>query len=93
MRSISRLKEEISIVDVLDEIGVYVPYRSGWVSVRCPFHGDRTASAGVNPIDGRFKCHACDAQGDIIDLAKLHLDTDELRVAKDWLEKTFISSP
>ena len=38
---------------------------------RCPFHEDRHASAGIYESDGgvwRFKCHACDAAGDIFDI-------------------------
>ncbi len=38
---------------------------------RCPFHEDKRASAGVY-VDGegvaRFKCHGCDASGDVYDI-------------------------
>jgi len=37
----------------------------------CPFHEDRHASAGIYESDGgvwRFRCHACDAAGDIFDI-------------------------
>lgn len=35
----------------------------GWHSYRCPFHGDRDASASVNTIEQAFRCHACDVKG------------------------------
>jgi hypothetical protein len=38
---------------------------------RCVFHEDRHASAGIYQSDGgvwRYKCHACDAAGDIFDI-------------------------
>lgn len=39
-----------------------------WHAVKCPFHGDRAASASYNPSLQRFKCHACDVGGDGYDL-------------------------
>jgi hypothetical protein len=40
---------------------------------RCPFHDDKSASAGIYEKSGawRFKCHACGAGGDIEDVRKL----------------------
>jgi 5S rRNA maturation endonuclease (ribonuclease M5) len=32
----------------------------GEISVRCPFHGDTSASASINVSRGKFNCHACD---------------------------------
>lgn len=40
----------------------------GWHAIKCPFHDDRAASAGYNPTEQRFKCHACDIGGDGYDL-------------------------
>ena len=37
--------------------------RSGWRTVRCPFHDDKHASLSVNVESGRFRCHACGAKG------------------------------
>ena len=39
--------------------------------IKCPFHDDRHPSAGVfQGADGiwRFKCHGCDAKGDVFDV-------------------------
>ena len=38
---------------------------SGENSVKCPFHGDRHASMGLNLSNGLFNCHSCDKQGDV----------------------------
>jgi hypothetical protein len=42
--------------------------KNEWLPMKCPFHEDTHASAGVNLYSLRFKCHACDARGDAIDL-------------------------
>lgn len=34
--------------------------------LRCPFHEDNTASLQVNPAENKYKCHACDKKGDVI---------------------------
>jgi hypothetical protein len=40
----------------------------GWRKMKCPFHGDKHASAAINYDDNRFKCFGCEAQGDVYDL-------------------------
>jgi DNA primase len=37
--------------------------RSGWRTVRCPFHNDKHASLSVHLDHGGFRCHACGAKG------------------------------
>lgn len=55
------------IVDVLRHYGFEnVPQSGGWKPVKCAFHGDRHASASVNPDLGGFRCHTCDISGDAI---------------------------
>lgn len=98
MRSIDDLKDEIPVEEVLIELGGSVPYHGGWgewVAVQCPFHDDRDASGSMNRGSGYFKCHACDAPrdgmaGDIIDMAKYHLNTDSITEAIAWLRQTFL---
>lgn len=43
-----------------------------WVSVRCPFHGDRTASAAINLEENAFACYACDIKGDTYAIIMQH---------------------
>lgn len=58
-------------------------------SIRCPFHDDRTPSAGVYlEKDGHwaFKCHGCGFQGDLFDVRSKANGTsvaDELRSVND----------
>jgi len=40
----------------------------GWAAYKCPFHGDRQASASVSTIINVFNCHACGMKGSAIDL-------------------------
>src|SRR5690606_3732816 len=44
--------------------------RHGWLSCKCPFHGDNNPSASVNLKVNAFKCHSCDMKGDLISLLK-----------------------
>lgn len=61
--------EKHSIEVYLEYIGATVPSRGhGWRKMKCPFHGDKHASAGVNFEEGRFKCHGCGVGGDVYDL-------------------------
>ena len=56
------------IIAVLEHYGTDVPGAVGWIAIRCPFHGDRSASASVNADYGKFRCHGCDIHGDAWDL-------------------------
>lgn len=58
----------LSIVTVLEHYGASlrdVP-SNGWQNIRCPFHSDHMASAGVNIALGGFRCHGCNMSGDAI---------------------------
>jgi hypothetical protein len=58
-----------SIAAYLEHIGASLPaVGSGWRKMRCPFHPDKHASAGVNFTEERFKCHGCGVGGDVYDL-------------------------
>jgi len=37
-----------------------------WRRIKCPWHGDRNASASVNEVEQVFVCHACEIKGDAI---------------------------
>jgi len=58
-----------SIAAYLEYVGARLPsVGSGWRKIKCPFHGDKHASAGVNFDENRFKCHGCGVGGDVYDL-------------------------
>ena len=61
--------EKHSIAAYLEYVGARLPaVGSGWRKIKCPFHPDKHASAGVNFDEERFKCHGCGVGGDVYDL-------------------------
>lgn len=67
-------------------------------SIRCPYHEDRHPSGGVYERGGvwRYRCHGCDAGGDVFDLRAVRQGTDaaaQLREARgDSREPTVSTS-
>ena len=58
-----------SIAAYLEFVGAAVPSVGyGWRKIKCPFHEDGHASAGINFDEERFKCHGCGVGGDVYDL-------------------------
>jgi DNA primase len=58
-----------SIAEYLAYLGAALPQQGhGWRKIKCPFHQDSHASAGVNFDEQRFKCHGCGVGGDVYDL-------------------------
>ena len=58
-----------SIAVYLEYVGATVPAVGyGWRKIKCPFHEDGHASAGINFDEQRFKCHGCGVGGDVYDL-------------------------
>ena len=54
------------LVKVLEHYGFLIPKdKTGWITVRCAFHGDRVKSARVNRDNGGFRCFGCDMAGDV----------------------------
>jgi hypothetical protein len=69
--------------------GVGVQFRGR--ACRCPFHDDRTPSAGIYLDEGvwRFKCQGCGVGGDIFDIRAMNNKTtpeEELRAARQRTE-------
>lgn len=88
------LKERIPIDALLEHLGAVVPVSFigvGWRAMRCPFHDDDQASASINIQLGKFRCHACDVGGDVVDLVRAELalpETPEGTIeAVEWLER------
>lgn len=44
--------------------------------VKCPYHGERNASAVVNTDTQRFHCFVCDVSGDAFDLIQAYENCD-----------------
>ena len=43
-----------------------------WQKIKCPFHNDSHASAGVSVTDNIFVCHGCGIKGNAFNVIKLH---------------------
>jgi len=63
------VNDKPAIDAIVKHYGGQLPYgRSGWVKMKCPFHGDTHASAAINVQENAYKCFACDVQGDAYDI-------------------------
>jgi DNA primase len=90
MGRIAEVKQEYTIERVLEHYGADTSGVTGldrWSSMRCPFHADDTASASVNLVVGRFKCFACDIQGDVLDIVQGQELLSNVTEAMDWMEE------
>jgi len=65
---IARLKQEVSLLRLVESQG-YKPQRQGKdFAIRCPFHaGDDTPSLIISPKSNLFHCFGCEAAGSVID--------------------------
>jgi DNA primase len=88
MVDVDRLKDNISVWDVLNEIGATTT-KGG--RVFCPFCADsysRNPGASVTADGEHYTCWVCGLSGDIITLAEAHLLSD-FKEACEWLERIF----
>jgi hypothetical protein len=67
MTMTTRRHDKSALIGALENAGAAVNPRG---AVKCPFHDDRHASGSLYESGGiwRFKCHACDFGGDLIDV-------------------------
>jgi len=64
---IERLKQEVSLVRLVESQG-YKPKRQGKdYVIRCPFHEDNTPSLVISPANNLYHCFGCGAAGSVID--------------------------
>ena len=64
---IERLKNEVSLLSLIENQG-YQPVKQGKdYAVCCPFHEEKTASLIISPPTNLFNCFGCDAAGSVID--------------------------
>jgi len=73
---IDRIRDSVLVGDLVTFLGGEVePSYGEWQKTRCPFHHDEVPSAGTNNVAGRFVCHACAVRGDVVDLARVYLES------------------
>jgi DNA primase catalytic core len=64
---IERLKQEVSLVRLVESQG-YQPKRQGKdYVIHCPFHEDDTPSLVISPANNLYHCFGCGAAGSVID--------------------------
>jgi DNA primase len=66
-QEINRLKEEVSLVRLVESQG-YQPKKQGKdYVIHCPFHEDDTPSLIISPANNLYHCFGCGAAGSVID--------------------------
>ena len=69
---VERLKDEVSLVRLVESAGVKLAKRGGDMVGSCPFHDDATPSFVVTVAKNLFHCFGCDAAGGPIDWVMKH---------------------
>ena len=83
------MSDKPPIWPVLERYGLDgVDPEGGRVKVLCPFHDESRPSASVDTDRQRFRCFACDIQGDAIDIIMLQESID-YPSAVEFLEENF----
>lgn len=74
---IDAIKDRVTLVDMLDELGIRKK-RSGGnrYVVICPFHDEKTPSCMIYTDEDKFHCFSCQADGDVIDFYQQYLDIE-----------------
>lgn len=62
--TIERIRESVSLVELIREVIPALRKAGRNFVARCPFHEERTPSFSVNPEMGLFKCFGCGVGGD-----------------------------
>lgn len=63
------MTNNLPIRPVIEHYGGKIPRNiDGWQKVKCPFHSDSHASAGVSIKEGLFVCHGCGVKGNAINI-------------------------
>lgn len=83
---IPQIKEQVSMVEAVDKYVSLSPSDSRMlhsgrrkISIRCPFHDDRSPSFAVHAEDNTFACYAGCGYGDVLDFVGLALKLDRKR--------------
>ncbi|MFC1750742.1 CHC2 zinc finger domain-containing protein [Pseudomonadota bacterium] len=66
-QEIERLKNEISLVRLVESQGYTLKKEGKDFSMCCPFHEDKTPSLKITPAKNLFNCFGCGAAGSVID--------------------------
>lgn len=64
---VEKIKQNVSIRDFIDRAGIKFE-RHGYI--KCPFHGEKTASLRIYPDDRGWYCFGCGLGGDVLNFAQ-----------------------
>ena len=64
---LNRIKDNVSLVRLIERQGYELKKEGADYVMRCPFHDDRTASMKVTPSKNLFHCFGCGEGGSVID--------------------------
>jgi DNA primase len=91
MNKINLIKQNLSLVDLL-EFYQFRLYRKGRLyAMRCPFHADNVPSFIIYPATNTFYCFGCGKTGDIIDFVKEYFEISISEAINKILEDFNIS--
>ena len=98
--TIERLKQSVSVLDVLSRYGIPTEKRGKNHFALCPFHAEDTPSLAVDPIRNTWKCFGCGKGSSVVDFVmakegldfaaaarKLLTDNPFIMTGADWLKK------
>lgn len=63
----------------------------GYVMVHCPFHHDTTQSAGLNPLDGFFKCFTCGCEYQFDQFISKYYNINDYKQLEKYLKQLEVS--
>ncbi|MFS1524639.1 CHC2 zinc finger domain-containing protein [Microbulbifer sp. 2304DJ12-6] len=64
---LERIKEEVSLLRLIESQGYQPQKRGKDYAIRCPFHDEKTPSLIISPKSNLFHCFGCGAAGSVID--------------------------
>lgn len=63
---LQRVKENVSLLDVIQSYGIALKKKGNRYWACCPFHHEKTPSFSISPDDGFYYCFGCHESGDVI---------------------------
>ena len=81
------IKEQVSILDAVEALGIPTRKKGRRISILCPCHDDRHFGSCFL-YNNRFHCYACNEQGDVIDLVQKKLGLD-FQDTLNWFSDNF----
>ncbi|THB69897.1 MAG: toprim domain-containing protein, partial [Gammaproteobacteria bacterium] len=88
---LERIKEEVSLVRLVEAKGIALEKKGSDYHGCCPFHDDKTPSLVVTPSKNLFHCFGCGAAGSVIDWV-MKIEGVSVRHALEILKADYLPS-